>query len=227
MSDPMAQEQEVIRSPRRDFSSLLDLPSLPAGEPVGKALIMGEQAEDLAIYLSARAASRGFQVLVADGANSFDPYLVSRFARREGLPPEELLKKIWVARAFTCHQMVTLLRERLDPMILPGALPLVVLLGPCTLFLDEEVSGEEATLLFRRMLSKVKERNEKGIFFLMGQPFSGLHRSRGFLLRELVQLSDTVLKLKPSPDALQIALHKPPLALRRRWGVLERFQEIA
>jgi len=221
--------QEVIQSPRRDFFSLLDLPSLPVVKPVQKALIIGEQSEDLVIYLSALAASRGFQVLVADGANSFDPYLVSRFARREGLPPEALLKKIWVARAFTCHQMVTLIRERLDPMILPGAPPppLVVLLGPCTLFFDEEVSGEEATLLFRRVLAKVNERSEKGIFFLMGQPFSGLNRSRGFLLQELVHFSDTVLKLKPSPSALQIALHKPPLALRRRWEVLERFQEIA
>jgi len=219
--------QEVIQSPRRDFFSLLDLPSLPPGKPVGKALIIGEQSEDLAIYLSALAASRGFQVLVADGANSFDPYLVSRFARREGLPPEELLKKIWVARAFTCHQIVTLIQERLDPMIPPGASPLIALLGPCTLFFDEEVSGEEATLLFRRMLRKVKEMSEKGIFFLMGQSFSGVNGNRRFLLQELVQLSDTVLKLKPSPDALQIALHKPPLALRRRWEVLERFQEIA
>jgi len=219
--------QEVIQSPRRNFLSLLDLPSLPAGKPVQKALIIGEQSEDLAIYLSALAASRGFQVLVADGANSFDPYLVSRFARREGLPPEALLKKIWVARAFTCHQIVTLIRERLDLMIPPGASPLITLLGPCTLFFDEEVSGQEATLLFRRMLSKVKEMTEKGIFFLMGQSFSGINGNRRFLLQELVQLSDTVLKLKPSPDAFQIDLHKPPLAVRRRWKFLERFQEIA
>jgi len=220
--------QEVIQNLRRgDFLSLLELPTLPAGRVVRKALIIGEQSEDLVIYLSALAAARGFQVLVADGANSFDPYLVSRFARREGLPPEELLKKIWVARAFTCHQLATLIRERLDPMIPPGAPPLVVLLGPCSLFFDEEVSGQEATLLFRMALAKVKEMSEKGIFFLMGQSFSGINGNRRFLLQELVQLSDTVLKLKPSPDALQIDLHKPPLAVRRRWKFLERFQEIA
>jgi len=219
--------QEFIQGTRGDFFSWLDLPSSPVGKPVQKALIIGEQSEALTIYLSALAASLGFTVLVADGANAFDPYLVSRFARREGLPPQELLKKIWVARAFTCHQLTTLIRERLNPMIPPGASPLVTLLGPCTMFFDQEVPGEEAALLFRRMLAKVEEMSEKSFFFLMGQSFSGINRSRGFLLRELIQLSDTILKLNSSPHALQVVLHKPPLALQRRWEVFEQFKEIA
>ena len=216
-----------IKRSRGELFLFLDLPDLPGGKRARTALVVGERAEALTIYLSALAASRGLQVLVADGANAFDPYLVSKFARRKGLPPEELLKKIWVARAFTCHQLVTLTRERLDPMVPPEAPLLISLLGPCTLFFDEDVLEQEATLLFRRMLAKIEEMSQGGISFLMSQSFSGFHRGRGFLLQELMRFSDAVLRLKSSPDSLQVAWDKPPLALRRPWEAFEQFKEIA
>lgn len=209
-----------------DFFPLLNLPGFPAGKSVRKALIIGERPEDLTVYLSAFAASLGFRVLVADGANAFDPYVVSKFARREGLPPDELLKKILVARAFTCHQLSTLIRERLDPMVPPGGSSLIVLLGPCTMFFDEDVPGEEAALLFRKTLAKVQEMSQRGAFFLMSQSFLRFNRQRGFLLRELVGFADAVLKLKASPDALQVVVEKPPLTLGRPWEVFEQFKRI-
>jgi hypothetical protein len=210
-----------------DFFPLLDLPGFPAGKTVRKALIVGERPENLTVYLSAFAASLGFKVLVADGANAFDPYVVSKFARREGFPLDTLLKKISVARAFTCHQLATLIRERLDPMVLPGASPLVVLLGPCTMFFDEDVPGGEAALLFRKTLAKVQEMSQRGVFFLMSQSFSGFNKRRSFFLRELGRFADAVLKLKSSSDALQVVLDKPPLALRRPWEVFEEFKKLA
>jgi hypothetical protein len=215
-----------LEKAKGDFFPLLDLPGFPAGKPVRKALVVGERPESLTVYLSAFAASLGFKVLVADGANAFDPYVVSKFARREGLPPETLLKKISVARAFTCHQLVTLIRERLDPLALPGASPLVVLLGPCTMFFDEDVPGEEAALLFRKMLAKVQEMSRRDVFFLMSQSFAGFNKRRSFLLRELARFADAVLKLKSSSDALQVVLDKPPLALRRPWEVFEEFKKL-
>ena len=218
--------RESVEKTRGDFFPLLDFPGFPAGKLVRKALIVGERPEGLTVYLSALAASLGFRVLVADGANSFDPYIVSKFARREGFPSEGLLKKISVARAFTCHQLATLIRKRLEPMILPGAFPLVVLLGPCTMFFDEDVPGEEAALLFRKMLVKVQEMSRRGVFFLMSQSFSGFNKRRSFLLRELAGFADAVLKLKSSPDALQVVLDKPPLALRRPWEVFEEFKRL-
>jgi hypothetical protein len=210
-----------------DFFPLLNVPGFPAGKPVRKALLVGERPESLTVYLSAFAASLGFKILVADGANSFDPYVVSKFARKEGIPPNELLKKISVARAFTCHQLSTLIRERLDPFVPPGVSALVAFLGPCTMFFDEDVPGEEAALLFRKTLAKVQEMSQRGIFFLMSQSFSGFNKHRSFLLRELVRFSDAVLKLTSSSDALQVVLDKPPLAFRKPWGVFEEFKKLA
>jgi hypothetical protein len=179
------------------------------------------------VYLAAFAASLGFRVLVADGANSFNPYVVSKFARKEGFPLDELLKKIAVARAFTCHQLATLIRKRLEPFIPPGVPALVVFLGPCTVFFDEDVPGEEAALLFRRTMAKVEEMSRKGVFFLMSQSFSGFNKRRSFLLKELARFSDAVLKLKSSADTLQVILDKPPLTLQRPWEVFEDFKKLA
>jgi len=219
-------EKEDTERVRGDLFPLLNLPDFPAGKPVRKALIVGERPEALTVYLTASAASLGFKVLVADGANAFDPYVVSKFARREGISSEGLLKKISVARAFTCHQLATLIRQRLEPGLSPGASSLVVLLGPCTTFFDEDVPGEEAALLFRKTLAQVQKMSQEGVSFLMSQSFSGFNSRRSFLLRELARLADTVLKLKSSADALQVILDKPPLTLRRPWGVFEEFKKI-
>jgi hypothetical protein len=209
-----------------DFFPLLEVPDFPAGKPVRRVLIAGSRPEELTVYLSAFAAARGFEVLVADGANAFDPYIVSRFARKEGLPPEELLKKIRVARAFTCHQLATLVRERLETRMAEEKTSLVVLLGPATLFADEDVPGEEAALLFRKMLAGVRGMSRRGIFFLLSQSFSRTNRNRSFLLRELAGLAHAVLKLKPEAETLRVVLDKPPAALRRPWGIFEEFKKL-
>jgi len=211
---------------RGSFFPLLGFPGFPAGKMVHRALIVGERSVSFTVYLSAFAAFRGFKVLVADGANAFDPYIVSKFARVEGFPPDELLRKISVARAFTCHQLATLIRERLAPLVLPGVPSLVVFLGPCTMFFDEDVPGEEAALLFRKMMAKVQEMSQGGVFFLMSQSSRGFNKNRSFLLRELVRSADAVLKLQSSADALQVVLDKPPLALRRPWEVFEEYKKL-
>ncbi len=212
---------------KTDFFPLLEVPGFPAGKAVRQALILGQRPDSLTVYLSALAASRGFKVLVADAANSFDPYVVSRFARKECFPPRDLLQKIFVARAFTCHQLATLIRERLEPNIPPGFPSLVVFLGPCSMFFDEDVPGEEAALLFRKTMAKVQEMSRGGVFFLLSQSFAGCNRRRTFLLRELAQSCDAVLKLKSSSDVLQVVLDKPPLKLHRPWEVFEQFKAFA
>ncbi len=96
------------------MNSFLDL--LPVGRetPLGlprKVLFGGERIGGISSYLAGWMAGGGIDVIVLDGANGFDPYRVSSFARKALIPPERLLKKIRIARAFTCYQMATLVRR--------------------------------------------------------------------------------------------------------------------
>jgi hypothetical protein len=122
-------------------------------------LLWGEQLRPLAAAAAAWGAARGAQVLVVDAANRFDPYGLVRQARGYGLTPAQALARVRVARAFTSHQLVRLLQEILPPHLTPGAL--VVLLGPVSLFYDEQVPLAERRRLFRHLtdlLGAIKSR---------------------------------------------------------------------
>ncbi|MCP4418015.1 MAG: hypothetical protein GY805_15440, partial [Chloroflexi bacterium] len=84
------------------------LPELATGE---LGLVIGSHAERMQMLeLSAVLALRG-SVRVLDGGNSYDALYVARYIRRHTVRLDEALKRISVARAFTCYQMVTLLQQ--------------------------------------------------------------------------------------------------------------------
>jgi hypothetical protein len=138
-----------------------------------KILFWGEGAGEISSYVAGWMAGQGIDVIVLDGANRFDPYMVSSFAKKVSVLPEDLLKKIRIARAFTCYQMATLVEERLVSLLRQeGSIaqlhkPWVILLGPITTFLDEDVPEREVRPLFERVLRKVERMAMEGISFFL------------------------------------------------------------
>lgn len=49
-------------------------------------------------------------LVVLDGGNGFDAYGIARMIRRENPDVDGVLRRIWLARAFTCYQMLALLQ---------------------------------------------------------------------------------------------------------------------
>ncbi len=128
-------------------------------QPGRAALLWGEPLRSLAAAAAAWGVARGAPVFIVDAANRFDPYQLVREARTRGLDPKEALSRTRVARAFTCHQLVRLLKEELARDLTPGSLAL--LLGPATLFYDEQVPLKERRRLFQEMvdiLTMIKSR---------------------------------------------------------------------
>ncbi len=201
----------------------------------GKTLFLGEGVGGIASYVAGWMAGKGIDVIIVDGANRFDPYIVSSFARRVLIPPERLLKKIQIARAFTCYQMTTLMGERLfdflrkthtcqqecgvpstygcDPSLQK---PWVIILGPVTTFLDEDVPEREVWPLFERALRKLEEMvRVEGNPLFMFQPHC-VHWGRGrtisskrpYLVRRLFQFSDLVWKISLEDQGFKMILEK-------------------
>jgi len=153
-----------------------------------KALFCGDGAGGISSYVAGWMAGKGIDVILLDGANHFNPYMVSSLARNALIPPERLLKRIRIARAFTCYQMATLMGERLVSLV--GAIhactpecgvsarrhesplqkPWAIILGPITTFLDEDVPEREVRPLFERSIKKVEEMAMEGIPFFLFQP---------------------------------------------------------
>lgn len=59
---------------------------------------------------------------IIDAGNAFNPYVIARRAQRAGVPAEDWLRRVYVARAFTPYQTVTLL-ERLCDSLSPHPSP--------------------------------------------------------------------------------------------------------
>jgi len=126
-------------------------------KPGRAVLLWGEPVRLLAAAAAAWGVARNAEVLVVDAANRFDPYQLVRQARGYGLAPAQALARVQVARAFTSHQLVRLLQEILPAALKPGAL--VVILGPVSLFYDEQVPLTERRRLFKdltRLLGSIK-----------------------------------------------------------------------
>jgi hypothetical protein len=133
--------------------------ALPPLKPGRGVLLWGEEVRQVAAAAAAWGAARGTPVWVVDAANRFDPYRMVREARARGLAPREALARVKVARAFTCHQLVRLLCESLPDPLEPSSLVLV--LGPVSLFYDEQVPLGERRRLFKdltRLLAAIKTR---------------------------------------------------------------------
>jgi len=81
----------------------------------------------LTTLLCVRAVMEGHEVVFLDGGNSVDPHGMVALGKRAGLTREEILPRVHVARAFTCHQMTTLILDMLDRKIEETQAGLVVL----------------------------------------------------------------------------------------------------
>jgi hypothetical protein len=208
-------EREELRSLPARFGEMnvLDLLGLEGWEHYGafvpKTLFWGEGTMTFSSYLAGLVAASGMKPIFVDGANGFDPYIVSRFARRHSLTPTHLLKEIVIARAFTCYQLSTLVRERLEEMIHPQRNQVAIILGPVTTLLDEDVPDREVNLLFRGMLEKLEDLNPKGLPFLLMQPPVPPRSRRGHLLKRLFRWSDMVVRTMNEEGKLRLVLERP------------------
>ncbi len=199
------------------------LPALPR-----KILFWGEGAGEISSYAAGWMAGGGRDVIVLDGANRFDPYMVSSLARKALIPPEKLLERIRIARAFTCYQMATMIGERLPSLLSQEATtaqtqsPWVIVSGPITTFLDEDVPEREIRPLFDRSLRKIEAMAMEGVPFFLFQssalpksPFVAKGRLRGltesrraYLMRSLLQFSNMVWRIDLEDQGPKVILEK-------------------
>jgi len=157
--------------------------------PGRAALLWGEPLRPLAAAAAAWGVARGAPVLVVDAANRFDPYLLVREARTRGLDPTEALARTRVARAFTSHQLVRLLKEELARELAPGGLAL--LLGPVSLFYDEQVPLKERRRLCREMVETLALIKTRAPILLLQSllPKGATNRHFGQMLAPLVEVT--------------------------------------
>ncbi|WP_449245067.1 hypothetical protein [Desulfobacca acetoxidans] len=152
-------------------------------------LTFGEGMRFLTAAAAAWGVARGLAVLVVDAANRFDPYQLVREGRKRGLLPDQVLTRVQVSRVFTCHQLVQLVWEGLPAELAKVDRALVILLGPCSLFYDEQTPLAERRRLFRTMMGGlVQVKQRAALWFLQANlPPQVANQHFGRLLARLAE----------------------------------------
>lgn len=115
----------------------------------GLNLFTGWAVSQLALPFCAPFLMREERVAAVDGANCFNLYRLTEWAKRNRLYSPALLNRLRIARAFTPFQLATILHHIGSEMERHGATRLVITGLPDSLY-DEELSEQEARNSFAR-----------------------------------------------------------------------------
>ncbi len=184
-------------------------------QPGRGGLFWGGRIRLLTAAAAAWGVAQGAPVLVVDAANRFDPYELVREGRRYGLGPRRLLDRVQVARAFTSHQLVRLLQEVLPPVLTPGAL--VLLLGPVSLFYDEQVPLAERRRLFQGLVRCLETIKRQACLLLLQPllPQAATNRRFGRLLAPVL---DYFVQVEARGEGIRAASKPAPHPLQSHRG---------
>lgn len=161
----------------------------------GLIALYGPQAVPLALALTAQIGLRR-PVWVLDGGNRFDALWVSDYLARHGMPPEPVLARIHVSRAFTCHQMAERMLSLPDGG--PGRSAPLVVLHLLETFYDENVALAEARRLLQSVWPVIRRRSLAApVVLTLRPPRSERVAERGRFYRELLRRADR--RLGPAP----------------------------
>jgi len=222
----MATHRPVPMSPGRghNLSPWLALRAVPPPLPqVRSAMLWGDPSVSrFAVRTAAAAIDSGVTVAVIDATLAFDVTTIAAYARARRVPPEHFLRRIHIARAFTCYQVATLLCERLDPLLDTQRVGLVVLLGPCTTFFDENVPFKDAFLLFQRVLKKLAALRRHGPLLLIAQALGGYRTRRLLFVRALAKMAELGVRVSIVEGRRHIQVVKPRDFRANRGGLQSR-----
>lgn len=171
---------------------------------IGRGLLLfGANVRPLTAPLAVWGLRRGSRVVVVDAVLGFDPYRLVREARFRGLPGQESLQQVRVSRAFTCHQLVRLVQESLPGELAGTKEALLLFLGPCSLFYDEQIPLAERRRLFQAMVAGLAPLRAQAVLCFLQSRLPPVVANQHFG-RFLTALVDQVLELEVGLGGIQL-----------------------
>ena len=186
----------------------------------GLVLLHGHDAVlRLGLYAAADRALAGESVLYLDGANAFDPFVVSRLARASHMLPRTLLTSIHLSRAFTCHQMTRLATEGVAAALRTHQARTIIVSGPFETFYDESVPAVERARLAQTLVASLRALARRGCRVLCLCPPPPIQQGgvESLLLPHLCAQADRVIAVTDTGDSL--ALREEHLRSAKSWHI--------
>ncbi len=145
--------------------------------------------------------------IFVDGGNSFDPYLLSELATTSREHAKEVLSRIMISRAFTCHQLASLVKQT-GNVAKTFPANLVAVSDILHLFTDQEseVDGYEIEMILPKLLEYLKSLASNGTIIAVTSD-----ASNHWLDRMVESCSNIALTINDDREIVHITLEKHPL----------------
>ena len=111
-------------------------------------VFQGKPSHSLCMLLCVRAMlpqplGPSCDVIFVDGGNNFDPYSISDNSVEQSLDSEKVLERLHISRAFTLHQLASIIIDKLPHAIEKFKAKLVVVSDITQLYCDSDVRGDD------------------------------------------------------------------------------------
>ena len=150
-------------------------------------------------------------IVFIDGANTFRLYQITRLAQLHHLNPKQVLDNIYIARAFTAHQLTTLIMHKLKTAVQQYSAKLAVTSDLLEFFLDDELSESEAQRVFSQVIAYLSNFARENHIILIATNLPHKNTKRNAYLQSLMnQSADVVLSLEQTEYTRTVSLKKHP-----------------
>ena len=155
-----------------------------------------------ALRIAVSALLAGETVFWVEGANRFDLYTLTEAAKKWGVDPHPLLRRIEIARAFTIHQIDTLVARSLPRVLRERPDAPAIISDPLALCWDAEVPYADARRVVRRLADAVRGLADGGFRIVITCPDPPAHhRDRAGLLDLLRPAATKIIETARSESA--------------------------
>jgi hypothetical protein len=147
----------------------------------------------LSLHAAAHALLNGSTIALVDGTNRFDAYFIAEFARRVSARPEDLLKRIFIARSFTCYQMEATITDRLPEFLKKSNSQIAIIFGLLDTFYDEQAPMFEVAGSIKRVIAALQRLKQSNVSVLLASRDVRLEsKERSRLMPQLLSSMDQV-----------------------------------
>lgn len=144
-----------------------------------------------------------------DGGMCANPYKIAGYARLMELDQRKILEHVHVSRAFTVYQLSTLIQDMLEPIIQKHN-PRTLIIGKFpALYLDPDVSSQEAQVLLKNNLRKIRELAIKyGLITIFTNLDTTMLPTQRNLRKTIYSTVDEIVRMKHLEQCIYVDLVK-------------------
>lgn len=150
------------------------------------------------------------EAIFIDGENTFDPYLISQYAEQFSLDRNRALDRILVSRAFTCHQLTSLITQMLPEAVHERGAKLVVASDMIELYRAHDVRYSQSLDLFRTTLNSLATTARLERAIVLATSLDEKMSDSDPFLRAVKQRVDIVLRFEERRHSTKLILEKHP-----------------